>query len=1409
MANASQEIVITALPAGYVAPGKKRLRITLHFSPRLVSKPGKETLDNFPDWLDWPQTVNGIAPTLKLNTGQSIPLEPSFGDDAPSSELWKRLFAPDTYVRPFNYTKLSQRKLRSYSIAQITNRISQIYGSLISDPSGEIPHANTIQPLYSDLQRIDQPDTFQRREKILGTLYGTGESGELRRTKELAKAFSSQDELEFFLARRFYKRPKNAANNPYRERPDPNYIKPVLPIPKLDFHQGIAGVSDFPRLLRLLGLALDFEFDIPKSFPTSGRLSIEPNFQPPYPQSPDHIDRKPTRTAYRLTKTFFGPQSPKGSLFLDGFLDLRGTSDLPSFDKPRPFQLSQVDIDGAAMKTLDFARAVSQRSRLANYRTPEHWAAPSLRTTGISVAQNRRDQTIAKSLQASDKLNTDFSSGATVTLHADDVLRGYRVDILDLSDENPTWRSLCLRQGRYTFEAGGAPLHLDLDDEGYVKSASASGESNGSTDLYLHERMFSFEGWSLVTPRPGKTLAKDPSDNPDENVTIPKNESADLPLSTHFRPQRGTLPKLRFGHKYRLRARLVDIAGNSLPLSDANETYVSEVIEYKRFEPVISPTVMPRTFYGEGESLEHMVIRSDYDRTPTTYANDPEVIAALADWPHQYAYCNERHIAPPKTSQQEAELHGMFDGYIGQGNDPQKGFYLASRESGNFFNTDIVNLDTGETEPLPDADLKLFTPQGTVPTDLSTHQLGDPLKEGEYIVRAEKQLITPYLPDPLAHGVALRNLPGDPDGLHLVEFGGDWPDVTPFRIRIVERPGLLHECEQVFPQQHEPKWDPESRLLTVFLPKGEVATVRYSCYVTPELSHFVGMTKWSTLSAANQSELEDRILSGGHWMTTPWRELTLVHATQRPLCAPRWKKLSQSRPRKGITYAYLRGTAHLNAPTTGQIDLQARWNEAVDDITQPSPSSIPNQSHVKQLTIDRNQPNLSNLPAPGPGKKPEPIIHEFGDTKHRVIRYWLKGTTRFREYLPPEINKFDQKISREGQITVLSIPSTARPLEPKIVDVLPAFEWSEARLQGGGVRRTRKGNTLRVYLDRPWYSSGEGELLGVVYNTNAKAQKKKPELSQWGKDPLFAGAAPSKKIDLSRFPLKVAGGTGLSLPETEDQQRVYGVAGHQVHYDKDRKLWYADIEVDAGASYFPMIRLALSRYQPSSIPDAHLSSVARTEFAQLVPDRTATLQPISKTRHALRLYGVAPTETHLSKNVGKNPAIDNSPAMQAGDSAVKPFKKPGLNRYEVRVEYLPLKASPDFGWKTLPGTTLLRPRRKIVPTPKRLKPAQTAQLKKSLKNLRFKRILSANTSFNIGEVSRKPKLERIEDVVKTVLSTPLWAADIDIPAAPPGAKRRIVIEEYELHLHEAEKLNPSEREQSVEKRLVYADILPV
>ena len=247
----------------------------------------------------------------------------------------------------------------------------------------------------------------------------------------------------------------------------------------------------------------------------------------------------------------------------------------------------------------------------------------------------------------------------------------------------------------------------------------------------------------------------------------------------------------------------------------------------------------------------------------------------------------------------------------------------------------------------------------------------------------------------------------------------------------------------------------------------------------------------------------------------------------------------------------------------------------------------------------------------------------------------MRATTRFREYLPAALYAQRDEVTRVGPIaegqamevgadTDLArrccaretpsrmntvVLSTAPPDEPRVVYVVPTFRWSDAP-GNNTLDTTRYGNGLRVWLERPWFSSGDGELLGVVILGQDKkfteiTQAMMPYVTQWGLDPLWDTALPKYRTRVTDFPARVADEV-VSLRE-RDNTSVH-VIGHRVYWDESRRMWYSDIELDPGASYMPFVRLALVRYQPNSLPDAKISKVFLTDFAQVLPRRRAVFQ---------------------------------------------------------------------------------------------------------------------------------------------------------------------------------------------------------
>ncbi|MCA1557416.1 MAG: hypothetical protein LC731_02620, partial [Acidobacteria bacterium] len=482
------------------------------------------------------------------------------------------------------------------------------------------------------------------------------------------------------------------------------------------------------------------------------------------------------------------------------------------------FDLVQVDADGAALKALHFAGNMRRLNELdvnnqAALNTPEDAGLPSLRSAGIAVTRIGRAYNLAQTFKdldgrnnfAEDKTPPTEFHGEKIHLFADDLVRGYRVDVMDV--DTPGWLSLCQRLGRYRLvdDEGNTLRMLEdeiqdngnagepdtwIQDEGYIKGASTTSKDKVASDLYLHETFVRWDGWSVCAERPGKTIkpVRDGLQQDEVPEKIPNRAATEFRLETEFKAAPNTLPRLRYGRRYQMRARAVDLAGNSLPPDTLDAAHASEEMFYTRFEPIIPPAVVPRHKFTEGESVERMVIRSNYSQAAEDYVASPRVAA------FNYQPSNERHLVPPKTSQLMAETHGMFEAFFGQGKDYDLGYRIALKEAGTLMDDQVIDI----TQPLD----PVTKEPATIPVT-GKEVIINPTDEemGQYVVHDTDTLLLPYLPDPLARGAALRDLPGltlsgTPELEKVIDetkklrvlkipFDMKWPDALPFGIRIV------------------------------------------------------------------------------------------------------------------------------------------------------------------------------------------------------------------------------------------------------------------------------------------------------------------------------------------------------------------------------------------------------------------------------------------------------------------------------------------------------------------------------------------------------------------------------------------------------------------------------------------------
>jgi len=1102
-----ERVIWTTLPKGFDADG--RLVVSVHVAPRLTTDDGsddEQTLDKFDAFGDWPKRLAKITFKVDIN-GTGYGAKPI--TDA-SSDLWTKVFpASTTGVKPHRFTDHAGRYLHVFPVRDVLDFIKATYGELsaagpnlpsIDDPTSPLVAFRPLAPIASRVadassfwdelarakKKADQPSSEEKDPAALPV--GQVVKENVADPSLPGAAQSAQN--AFFQAYRFYHRPGS-------QRPDfpHDYIEPPPKVPTFDFHEALALLADHPALLRKLGLVIDLVVvdlaDPVATLASTGVISVVPDGA--LPVEPARLPK----TRYELDKEWFGARPLKTSEMDRGLLNL--SQDL--------WDLFQVDVDGAALQAVSFGDTLAALldPELRNHDTPAETGAPALHSTGLALARQRRGQSLLGDLLGVRDLNAKIEARQPVEFNAEDLIRGYRVDVWDgKAPGGEVWRSLHERVTTHTVDGLGngiEPIH----DEGYIKSTAASSEREDhptpSDDLYLHETVAAWDGWSLAAGRPGKRVVE-----PGEG---PKGSSVDaydpavgkvLPIVSTVRVEPNSLPRLRVGHPYRVRVRTVDIAGNSRPPSKkdvepSHPALASKTQVYVRFEPVPSPTILRRAVDTEGESLEHLVIRSDLGVNAADYAISAPVKNALAEIKAPYAYAadSQRHVAPPKGSQLMAEQHGRFEGAFGANStNMNTALRLALREEGTFLDATIIDPATGK-KTIAQSTIATFPAGATLPTTRGTG-LGS-AETGAYAYYPDPTVVVPYLPDPLAIGVSLTAF--DHTGaekIHLVALfpepvadpadPANWAKLEPIRIRLSEGPiGLTFV----------------GKILEVSLPQAEVLHGHLaSVFPADRLDHFA---IWQWTPQSKQAALKAVTLEGRHWMLTPYRNITLTHAVQRPLEVPDMTKVVSSRI-LGSTFAEFHGTIHNHAKSTGHLDVLAAWTEDVDLLTDDGPhwsglnNAIPHAGHAFGFDL---APGEDEAQVTKPGVKANPPTvplavadrlarHEFGDTKYRRVTYHSVATTRFREYLPRPIADDPTQIQRIEPVEVGNGPnaalehdidSSARPAAPDVLYTLPTFRWD--RHDSGPIRtHVRRGKAVRVWLRRPWFSSGDGELLGVV-----------------------------------------------------------------------------------------------------------------------------------------------------------------------------------------------------------------------------------------------------------------------------------------------------------------------------------------
>lgn len=1400
-----QSVQWILLPAGLTPDGQ--LAASVFVAPRL--RPSEAvTLEDFPDFADWPAVLAGLELAIVGPDGVSeAPLNLSV---AASSARWAALFPETTTVRPFAFDDLADRPLVSYPVAEVLAHLRNRWADLAyrarddlpvtsrhaSPIGGPPPERNADRPYtlvehFADLRAVSFRGLFEgvedatdfsrrlretlddaaRQARDLRALHNTAVQPLIRPFGSGGAPTDALYALAGFHARPSTEEPKAFPTTEEQVRAEV--------AEKYDFHHHLSTLGDHPALLRGLGLVIDLQIR-PDFVPTTTdadppvalRLKVtRTSAFPARRDDPDadtwNVDVTPA-TWCRLTtvegQAFFSAVERSARQdFVHGFLHL----------DPARYSAVAVDVDGLALKALNLA-ATLQRQDDHEQRPVEEPArdgVPAARTGGVALVHTGHAEELHDDFYAARAANVALESDPDNPrdLAAEDLVRGYRLDVRT----GGQWGSLHHRQVTYR-PLRDPDQNLDATDEGHVQlglTAEADrpqAPADPDRALYAHEALATWDGWSMAVPRPGHAIAQEPA------VPEAAADLTNLQLEIITTPPPATLPRLRFGQDYRARVRTVDLAGNAHTPAAADSLlttlegsgdprYVCATpaapLIYRRFEPVPPPELLPRWPFGPGEGLERLVIRSTPGVSAAAYA---EASQAAPEESLRYHAVSDRHLAAAKAALQLVETHGLLDEAFDavRGLDPeaavaaaQSWYDVASRENGSFRDTPGAR----------------FVPTG----------VHGGVEQG-YVCLDQNSLDLPYLPDPLGLGAKLRLQlePGQPERVLDLRYedGGSWYQPRPLRLQLSEG-------------GYGAGYDPAQRLLTVTLPQGRTAQLRLSSLLDGD-PEFFGIVDWCRQElAGDQAEaVVEAVRNGTHWMTSPWRDLVLVHAVQRPLRVPdldlHTDELAQFAGQavlarsRGETPVYVRGELFFDLPSTAQVDLEATWEEAIDDPDQtypdrdamvhsvrkqilalpvPEPFGTPWQPEVAPLVepLDRDgvafrtrgpeaetpddrrlqlraKASAAGLTAPerrrleaGAAQLEQLRAHEFGDTRYRRVTYHAVASTRFREYFDSAMASADGSVT--GDPRTVEVLSSAPPATPVVLQVLPLLAYDQTRADDVTLSR-RDGLGLRVWLSRSWWSSGAGELLAVVCDRGGPLTAESDlsrEITVIAGDPAHGTALP---LPLRAQSFPNADVVRRDLPLGRGLTR--DIAAFAPIWDAGRQAWYCDLLFDTGEAYFPFVRLGLARYQPFSLPGCELSALVPTAFVQTMPDRTLTCTH-GATEATVSVTGPAPTST-----------MDLAGAVQLGGNEV-------VAVVEVQPEAF---GDPLLGWTALGPETVL-----------------TAE----------------------GGAG----------------TTATYSGTVPVPDAP-GQRRRLVVREYEYHPTDDRSADPAPGF-VLARRLVHADVVPL
>ena len=424
--------------------------------------------------------------------------------------------------------------------------------------------------------------------------------------------------------------------------------------PEWDFHEYVSLLGHHPQLLRILGLAVELEVNLPAN-PVSVRVHTDYD---------NGADRRAVDFVMATTSDFWAKPNPDPKLTEQrgGFLRLAQQGAF----------LSIVDVLSSADRLRDLdKRLPGGPGSLPALRTR---ALTLVRPDLVTAFRNRTERQWAIEEEIDGALNT----GQPVPIFAEDVTIGHRVDVTEPQAAGNVWRSLFERQadaaGYHFPRDKGLDVHPE-PDEGWTTTTLVTElvetfeEPKDDVDdpfvpramRRLDDQLYRWDGWSGAVRPPGSAVDGTGAIAPAQPTVPPADSPVQFAATYEVVP--GSLPRLRFSHQYLMRARCVDLSGDSRSLATVEPKSALPPVEtFGRLEPIPAPLVvrrLPRPIPGVGDDALAIVLRSDYDVDDATVG------------------AQERLMFPAQVGQDLCELHDQPKG----GADPGSYALLATRDA--------------------------------------------------------------------------------------------------------------------------------------------------------------------------------------------------------------------------------------------------------------------------------------------------------------------------------------------------------------------------------------------------------------------------------------------------------------------------------------------------------------------------------------------------------------------------------------------------------------------------------------------------------------------------------------------------------------------------------------------------------